>query len=71
MTILTNDLSVINQRKPRYWFTEDAISTFSVQKQQAIRHVQGWLSGRYLVTTPEDISLYNQAIKDFKFRLTT
>ena len=38
MTILNNDLSVINQRKPRYWFTEDAISTFSVQKQQAIRH---------------------------------
>lgn len=71
MTILNNDLSVINQRKPRYWFTEDAISTFSVQKQQAIRNVQGWLSGQYLVTTPEDIGLYNQAIKDFKFRLTT
>ena len=50
MTILNNDLSVINQRKPRYWFTEDAISTFNVQKQQAIRNVQGWLSGRYLVT---------------------
>lgn len=50
MTILNNDLSVINQRKPRYWFTEDAVSTFSVQKQQAIRNVQGWISGRYLVT---------------------
>ena len=71
MTILNDDLNVINQRKPRYWFTEDAIRTFSVQKQQAIRHVQGWLSSRYLVTTPEDIGLYNQAIKDFKFRLTT
>ena len=71
MTILTNDLSVINQRKPRYWFTEDAISTFSVQKQQAIRNVQGWLSSRYLVTTPDEIGLYNQAIKDFKSRLTT
>lgn len=71
MTILNDDLNVINQRKPRYWFTEDAIRTFSIQKQQAIHNVQGWLSGRYLVTTPEDIGLYNQAIKDFKFRLTT
>lgn len=41
MTILNDDLNVINQRKPRYWFTEDAIRTFSVQKQQAIRNVQG------------------------------
>ena len=71
MTILNNDLSVINQRKPRYWFTEDAIRTFSVQKQQAIRNVQGWISGRYLVTTPDEIGLYNQAIEDFKSRLTT
>lgn len=71
MTILNNDLSVINQRKPRYWFTEDAIRTFSVQKQRAIHNVQGWISGRYLTTTPDEIGLYNQAIEDFKSRLTT